>query len=38
MNCKQRARFIIEAILTPPAIIILVLMGFRPFGGGVRRA
>ncbi len=38
MTCRQRARLLIERIVAPPAIVVMVLLGFRPFGGGVRRA
>jgi hypothetical protein len=38
MTCRQHVRLLVERIAAPTAILVMVLLGFRPFGGGVRRA
>jgi hypothetical protein len=38
MNWRVRLRLFIEKIVALPVIVLAVLLGFRPFGGGVRRA
>jgi hypothetical protein len=37
MTCRAKVRRAAEKILAPVAIVILVLLGFRPVGGPVRR-
>lgn len=37
MGCKAKFRSVAAKVLTPVAIIILVVLGFRPVGGPVRR-
>lgn len=37
MSCRVRIRLALEAIVWPPVAVLLVVMGFRPFGRGSRR-
>lgn len=38
MKFRARLRLVIESLLWPPVAVVLVVMGFRPIGKGVRRA
>lgn len=38
MDHRTKCMLLKERLLAPIAIVILVLLGFRPLGGGVRRA
>lgn len=37
MSRRVRLRLLLERIVAPPFLVLLVLAGFRPMGGGVRR-